>query len=78
MAGSGPLRGELEHLAQGLGVAHAVHFTGRVDTADMPALYRNADIMLNPSLVDNMPNSVLEALASGAWWSAPTWAACRM
>jgi glycosyltransferase involved in cell wall biosynthesis len=31
----------------------------------MAALYRESDIMLNPSLVDNMPNSVLEALASG-------------
>lgn len=66
VAGSGPLRGALERLARELGVAEAVHFTGRVDTADMPALYRNADIMLNPSLIDNMPNSVLEALASGA------------
>jgi glycosyltransferase involved in cell wall biosynthesis len=66
VAGSGPLRGELERLAQELGVAQAVRFTGRVDTADMPELYRDADIMLNPSLIDNMPNSVLEALASGA------------
>lgn len=66
VAGSGPLRGALEQLARELGVAQAVHFTGRVDTADMPALYRDADIMLNPSLIDNMPNSVLEALASGA------------
>ncbi|WP_083941153.1 glycosyltransferase family 4 protein [Pseudoduganella violaceinigra] len=66
VAGSGPLRSALEQLARELGVADAVHFTGRVETADMPALYRNADIMLNPSLVDNMPNSVLEALASGA------------
>jgi glycosyltransferase involved in cell wall biosynthesis len=31
----------------------------------MAALYRNADVMLNPSLVDNMPNSVLESLACG-------------
>ena len=31
----------------------------------MAALYRGADLMLNPSTVDNMPNSVLEALASG-------------
>ena len=31
----------------------------------MAALYRSADIVLNPSLADNMPNSVLEALASG-------------
>ena len=31
----------------------------------MAALYRDADVVVNPSLVDNMPNSVLEALASG-------------
>jgi glycosyltransferase involved in cell wall biosynthesis len=65
IAGSGELRGELEQLAQELGVAPHVTFTGRVDTADMPALYRSADVMLNPSVIDNMPNSVLEALASG-------------
>ncbi|MCE3265240.1 MAG: glycosyltransferase family 1 protein [Pseudoduganella sp.] len=65
VAGSGPLRADLEQLARELGLAQAVHFTGRVDTAGMPDLYRNADIMLNPSLIDNTPNSVLEALASG-------------
>jgi glycosyltransferase involved in cell wall biosynthesis len=65
IAGSGELRAPLEQLAQELGVASHVEFTGRVDTTDMPALYRAADIMLNPSLIDNTPNSVLEALASG-------------
>ncbi len=65
VAGSGPLRAELETLAAQLGVAAAVTFTGRVDNAGMAALYQGADMMLNPSLVDNMPNSVLEALACG-------------
>jgi glycosyltransferase involved in cell wall biosynthesis len=65
VAGSGPLRAELERLAAELGIAGAVSFTGRVDNAGMGALYRGADLMLNPSTVDNMPNSVLEALASG-------------
>jgi L-malate glycosyltransferase len=65
VAGSGPERAMLEGLARELGMADAVTFTGRVDNADMAGLYRAADIMLNPSLVDNMPNSVLEALASG-------------
>jgi glycosyltransferase involved in cell wall biosynthesis len=65
IAGEGPLRAELEALATELGVADAVTFTGRVDNAAMAALYRNADAMLNCSLVDNMPNSVLEALACG-------------
>jgi glycosyltransferase involved in cell wall biosynthesis len=31
----------------------------------MAELYRSADAMLNPSTVDNMPNSILEAYASG-------------
>lgn len=65
VAGSGPLRAALEQLAASLGIAASVEFTGRVENAGMAALYRGADLMLNPSTVDNMPNSVLEALASG-------------
>ena len=38
--------------------------SGRLDRDAMAEAYRNADIAINPSLVDNMPNSVLEALAS--------------
>jgi glycosyltransferase involved in cell wall biosynthesis len=65
IAGSGPQRAELEALARELGVADGVTFTGRVDNHAMAQLYRNADMMLNCSLVDNMPNSVLESLACG-------------
>jgi glycosyltransferase involved in cell wall biosynthesis len=65
LAGSGPERQALEKLATELGVADAVTFTGRVDNEGMAALYHSADIMVNPSQVDNMPISVLEALASG-------------
>jgi glycosyltransferase involved in cell wall biosynthesis len=65
VAGSGPLRDDLENLARELGLESDVTFTGRVDNEDMAALYRKAQVMINPSLVDNMPNSVLEALASG-------------
>jgi len=65
VAGSGPERGALQSLATALGIADAVAFTGRLDNDALPALYRSADVMLNPSTVDNMPISVLEALASG-------------
>jgi glycosyltransferase involved in cell wall biosynthesis len=65
VAGSGPLRAALEQLARELGIAAGVTFTGRVDNQGMAALYRDADVMLNPSRVDNTPNSVIEALASG-------------
>lgn len=65
IAGSGQLRDALQALAAELGVADGVTFTGQLDNAAMAARYREADIMLNCSLVDNTPNSVLEALASG-------------
>ena len=65
VAGSGPERRSLEQLATDLGIADAVTFTGRMDNEGMASLYRSADVMINPSLADNMPISILEALASG-------------
>ncbi len=65
VAGSGPDRADLERLAQELGIAGQVRFTGRLDSLDMAALYRSATLSLNTALADNMPNSVLEALACG-------------
>jgi glycosyltransferase involved in cell wall biosynthesis len=65
VAGSGPLAESLRQLAESLQVADAVIFAGRLDRDAMAQAYRNADIAVNPSLVDNMPNSVLEAMASG-------------
>ena len=65
IAGSGPERDRLAALAQSLGAGGNVIFTGRVDNERIAGLYREADVSINPSLVDNMPNSVLEALASG-------------
>jgi glycosyltransferase involved in cell wall biosynthesis len=65
VAGSGPQAAELQAMAAELGVAEAVTFTGRVDRDEMARLLRSCTVALNPSLVDNMPNSLLEALASG-------------
>jgi len=65
LAGSGPQRAALARLASALGVRDGVAFAGAVDNAAMPALYHASDIVLNPSLADNMPVSVLEALACG-------------
>ncbi|MCZ7566031.1 MAG: glycosyltransferase family 4 protein [Burkholderiales bacterium] len=65
IAGTGPCRTALENLCARLGVADAVSFAGRVENEAIPALYRSADLMLNPSTVDNMPISLLEAMASG-------------
>ncbi|MES2298463.1 MAG: glycosyltransferase family 4 protein [Pseudomonadota bacterium] len=65
IAGMGPQRAALERLATELGIAASVRFAGNVERQAMPALYQAADVVLNPSTVDNTPNSVLEALASG-------------
>ena len=65
ITGSGPERQALENLVAELGLQDAVIFTGRVNNEDMAALYQSSDVMVNPSLADNMPISVLEALASG-------------
>ncbi len=65
IAGSGPEEQSLRRSVQDMGLADAVQFTGRLEPDAMAELYRSADILLNPSLADNMPNSVLEAWASG-------------
>jgi len=64
IAGSGPELARLEALAVELKIADAVRFAGRIDNEQIPALYASADLMINPSTVDNMPISILEAFAS--------------
>jgi len=65
VAGVGPERLALEDLARALSLRDRIAFVGRVEGDMIGALYRDADAMLNPSTVDNMPGSVLEAFASG-------------
>lgn len=65
IAGSGPQRAELEQLAKDLDIQQRVEFLGRLEPEQVVSLYQRADAMLNPTTVDNMPNSVLEALACG-------------
>lgn len=65
VAGTGPERAALEALVQELGLGDRVRFAGRLDREAMAELLRSATLAINPSRVDNMPNSVLEALASG-------------
>lgn len=65
LAGSGPCRAALERLCAELGVADAVRFAGQLDNERIAELYATADLLLNPSRVDNMPISLLEAMASG-------------
>lgn len=65
VAGSGPLKLDLEQLSKQLGIAESVIFTGRLDNIKMAEVYRSTNLLLNSSLADNMPISLLEALACG-------------
>ena len=65
VAGSGPELDNLVALSRELGVAAQVTFVGRLDNDRIAELYQSADLFLNASVVDNMPISILEALASG-------------
>ena len=65
VAGSGPELQSLQTLVSDLGLGDSVLFSGRIENAEIPALYAAADCLLNPSTVDNMPISILEAFASG-------------
>jgi L-malate glycosyltransferase len=64
VAGDGKEREKLHQLAKNLNLKN-VEFLGRVQQNEMPNLYNRADIYLNSPNIDNMPNSIIEAFASG-------------
>ena len=63
VAGDGPLRGEWEQLAVGLGLKGVVTFLGLVPWQRMPELFGRADAFLFTSLRDAFGTQVLEAMA---------------
>lgn len=65
IAGTGPEADRLRALASELRVDDAVEFAGRLEREAMATRLRESSVALNPSRIDNMPNSVLEAMASG-------------
>jgi colanic acid/amylovoran biosynthesis glycosyltransferase len=71
IAGKGPLQPELEMLAAGLGIFKDVHFVGFLSQPELLELYANSHLFLHPSETspnqdqEGVPNSVLEAMATG-------------
>lgn len=63
IAGDGPERTKLERRAAELGIADRVRFLGHV--ARPAEVYRELDIVAVPSDTEQMPLTVLEAMASG-------------
>ena len=71
IAGKGPLQPELEMLAAGLGIYKDVHFVGFLSQPKLLELYASSQLFLHPSETspnqdqEGVPNSVLEAMATG-------------
>jgi glycosyltransferase involved in cell wall biosynthesis len=62
--GKSSVRAALARKLNDSGCGDAVQFVDHIDLADMPGAYRSADICVVPSLYDNAPYTVLEAMSS--------------
>ncbi len=63
LLGEGPEREALEALATSLGVKDRVHFNGQ--TMDNAKWYLHADLFVQPSRIEGLPNTVIESMACG-------------
>jgi glycosyltransferase involved in cell wall biosynthesis len=63
VAGDGPLRAEIDALGRDLLGDRYIRL--EVDSAQMPDLYRSADVVLHPTLSESFGNVYVEALAVG-------------
>lgn len=66
LAGAGAEEDGLRALARDLGLGGQVRFVGLVAQSDLPALYRNAELVVIPSRHEGLPRVALEAGACGA------------
>jgi glycosyltransferase involved in cell wall biosynthesis len=66
VVGDGPERDRLERLTRSLGIEKGVSFCGWVSHAEAQKTMQQADVLVFPSVRDNSPAVVFEALAAGA------------
>jgi L-malate glycosyltransferase len=65
MLGGGSLAGMVHQLIQQYGLSDKVYLGGQVTQADLPHVYRSADLYLSASHSDGSSVSLMEALGSG-------------
>jgi len=65
LVGDGPLLPELKEQAAKLKLNGEVRWHGWLPRSELRAVLRSCDCFVNPSLYEGMPNTVLEAMASG-------------
>ncbi len=64
ISGIGPTYDETAAKIEALRLAGHARMTGYVDYADVPAIYRQADIFVSPTYAEGFSNTILEAMAS--------------
>ncbi len=65
IVGDGPMHGQLEALAVGLGVSERVRFIGSIPQSRLPEYYNCADALVLASSREGMANVLLESIACG-------------
>lgn len=65
LVGDGDLRQELERRSRALGLGEVVRFHGERPQAEVAELMRAADLFVLPSIFENAPCVLIEAMASG-------------
>jgi len=65
IVGDGPAKGELEHLAEKLGIAERVIFTGMVAPAEVQNYYQLGDLFVSASTSETQGLTYIEAAANG-------------
>ncbi len=65
IVGDGPYMDAVDRHVRDLGLEDRVERIGWITREQLPSIYRDADLFVFPSTDEGMPNSVLEAMASG-------------
>jgi glycogen(starch) synthase len=65
VSGIGPTFDETAARIEQLGLGGHARMTGYIDYADVPEIYRRADIFVSPTYAEGFSNTILEAMASG-------------
>jgi glycosyltransferase involved in cell wall biosynthesis len=65
IAGDGSLKAQLIADAQRMELGDSVEFMGWISADQIPQVYQSSDIFVLPSVVEGMPNGVLESMSTG-------------
>ncbi len=65
IVGGGQMQQKLKQIVNEKNLDNIIEITGRIDTEQMPNIYRQSDIFISASKLEGMSNAMLEAMASG-------------